>query len=124
MKNHFRQLFTYSLVGAVGTAAHYAVLLILVELVEVNPVIATTYGFIVGAITNYILNYYLTFKSKKAHVEALTKFLLVATVGAAINSLIMYIGTETLAFHYLLAQVTATALVLLWSYLVNKHWTF
>jgi len=124
MNNIYKQLFLYSVIGAVGTVGHYAVLITLVEIFDQAPLIATTFGFIVGALINYILNYYLTFRSKKSHVEALLKFLIVATVGAGINSLIMYLGTEYVALHYMLAQIIATLLVLLWSFAVNKYWTF
>ncbi len=124
MKNTFKQFIIYSIIGIIGTTGHYIVLIILVELFGSNPVIATTFGFVVGAMINYILNYNFTFRSKKSHSEAAVKFLIVATVGAGVNSLIMYLGTEFLILHYIIAQVIATVLVLLWSFIVNKYWTF
>jgi putative flippase GtrA len=124
MKNTFKQFVIFSVVGAIGTLGHYSVLIILVELFDLNPVLATTFGFITGALINYILNYHITFKSKKAHKEALTKFLLVAVIGAAINSLIMYLGTEIIGLHYMISQILATGLVLILNFIVNKYWTF
>lgn len=124
MKNTFKQFIVYSIIGIIGTTGQYIVLIILVEIFGSNPVIATTFGFVVGAVINYILNYNFTFRSNKSHREAALKFLIVATVGASINSLIMYLGTEFLTLHYIIVQVIATILVLLWSFVINKYWTF
>lgn len=106
------------------TAGHYITLIILVEIVNMNPVYSTTIGFIVSATINYILNYHITFKSNKKHHEALTKFLVIATIGLGLNTLIMYVGTETLKWHYFLAQIIATGIVLFWNFILNKIWTF
>ena len=118
------QFFSFAMLGAVGTAGHYVTLIALVKLWNADPVIATTFGFIIGAVINYFLNYHITFSSNKNHAEALSKFMLVATIGAGINASIMYAGVSLLEFHYLLAQIIATGIVLGWNFLLNKTWTF
>ena len=122
--NNTWQFFCFTILGAIGTVGHYATLIALVQLWHANPVIATTFGFIIGAVINYFLNYHITFSSNKNHAEALSKFMLVATIGAAINASIMYAGVSLLEFHYLLAQIIATGIVLGWNFLLNKTWTF
>jgi len=111
-------------VGAIGTAAQYLVLVLLVEGLAVNPVLASTLGFGLGAIVNYLLNYHYTFRSDKSHLEAAGKFFSVALVGALTNSLLMYLGTDWLGLNYLLAQVLATGVVLIQNFLLNRYWTF
>ena len=123
-KQTLRQFVIFSMMGAIGTSGHYLTLIFLVELWEVEAAIATTAGFIVGAFINYILNYHITFKSNKSHREALVKFLLIAAIGAVINTLIMYLGTSSLQYHYLPVQVIATLIVLLWNFTINKIWVF
>ncbi len=118
------QFLLFAGVGAIGTVGHYTTLIILVQLWLVDPVFASSLGFVVGAVINYILNYHFTFQSNKRHAEALTKFLLVATIGAGINGYIMYIGVENTTINYLVVQIFATCVVLLWNYIVNKLWTF
>lgn len=120
----FRQFIYFAGIGAIGTAGHYLTLILLVELLSINPGLATTAGFVVGALINYILNYRFTFRSSKRHSEALSKFLLVAAVGAVINYAIMQGGLTYTSLHYLLIQVLATGVVLLWNFIVNKLWTF
>lgn len=111
-------------VGAIGTIGHYTTLIVLVQFWSVDPVFASSFGFVVGAVINYILNYHFTFQSNKQHTEALTKFLIVATIGAGINGGIMYFGVDHTRINYLIVQVFATVVVLLWNFVVNKLWTF
>lgn len=119
-----QQFFIFTGIGAIGTAWHYAVLILLVQFIEAAPVIATTIGFTVGALINYLLNYRITFKSNKRHRETLTKFFSVAAMGAVINGLIMTTGINISELHYLIIQVIATSIVLTFNFIANKYWTF
>lgn len=118
------QFLMFAGIGAIGTIGHYTTLIVLVQFWRVDPVAASSFGFIVGAVINYILNYQFTFESDKRHSEAITKFFIVATIGAGINGFIMYIGVENTNINYMLVQIFATGIVLLWNFIVNKLWTF
>ncbi len=119
-----RQFVKFLGVGAIGTAAHYAILILAVEIAGIPVVFSTAMGFIVGAIINYWLNYHFTFRSSKNHSEAAVKFFLVAAIGLVINTLIVWIVAEILFWPYFLAQIFATGFVLLWTFAANKLWTF
>lgn len=114
----------FAAVGAVGTAAHYALLLALVEGAGVDPVAGSVAGFLLGAFVNYTLNRALVFRSDRAHAEALPRFLAVAGMGLGWNALLMYALVELAGVHYLLAQILTTAILLVWHYLGNALWTF
>lgn len=118
------QFLFYAAVGAIGTIAHYVVLISLVYFYDLRPVWASTCGFIVGGLTNYFLNYKYTFESSKNHKSTLAKFFAVATLGAGINYLIMWIGTEAFQIHYMYTQLLSTLIVLGISFGINKIWTF
>jgi putative flippase GtrA len=118
------KLIKFSAVGAVGTLAHYAVLVSLVQLLSVNVLVASSIGAIAGALVNYSLNYKWTFNSNRRHSEAMVKFFTVATVGFVMNGLFMGLFTKVLVFHYLIAQVMTTGIVLFWNFLANHYWTF
>lgn len=109
--------------GAIGTVGHYALLIATVSVLGLAPVIGATMGASLGALTNYVLNYRYTFISNVKHVVALPRFLLLAGVGIFLNAFIVgalvYFG-----FHYLAAQVVATAGVLVLNYFVSKTWIF
>ena len=119
-----QQFIIYTGIGAIGTTGHYVTLILLVQVIHTNPVIATTIGFVIGTLINYALNYRLTFNSNKRHREALTKFFSVASLGAVINTAIMTVGINLLALHYLVIQVIATCFVLTLNFTANKYWTF
>ena len=118
------QFLLFAGIGAIGTLGHYTILILLAQFWAVDPVFASSIGFIVGALINYILNYHYTFQSDKRHSEAIIKFFIVATIGACINGFIMYIGVENTSINYMLIQIFATGIVLLWNFIVNKLWTF
>ena len=111
-------------VGAIGTIAHYVLLVILVEVLGVQPVIGSSFGFLLGAAVNYSLNYRYTFASQKQHTETLPKFYLIAAVGFIFNGLIVHTLATVFEVNYLLAQLVATALVLAWGFTANFLWTF
>jgi putative flippase GtrA len=114
----------FAMVGAVGTAAHYLTLIALVEVAGTGGVIATTAGFIVGLVVNYVLNRRYTFASRRPHRSAFWRFALVAVCGMVMNGAIFAFATGSLQMHYLLSQVLATVIVLGWNFIANAFWTF
>ncbi|KQQ46359.1 hypothetical protein ASF61_18350 [Duganella sp. Leaf126] len=113
----------YALVGAVGTLAHYAVLFITVSLHWLAPVAASVTGAVVGAIVNYFLNARYTFK-RASSGQSMLRFAATAAFGAVLNGVLMQLLTTVAGLHYLLAQLAATAVVLLLTYTINLLWTF
>jgi len=124
LKKALRRLTAFALVGAIGTGAHYFVLVSLVEMVGLSAVAATSVGFVVGALVNYALNHRYTFRSSKAHLNAGPKFFLVAIVTGILNSLLVYIGVNLVGANYLLVQIGATLIVFLANFALNSLWTF
>jgi putative flippase GtrA len=114
----------YALVGAVGTAAHYALLIALVQAGGVAPVPASTAGAILGAILNYVLNHRYTFASRRRHRVALPRFATLAVFGTVLNAALLAGLVNGLGMHYLIAQLLATLAVLGVTYLGNRTWTF
>lgn len=114
----------FSGVGAIATVVHFGVLTLLVEAQMAAPLAASLVGFVSGAMVAYMMNYYLTFGSELPHRYTLWRFLVVAWGGMLLNMALMAIMLNLAGAHYLLAQVMATAVVLLWNFLMNLVWTF
>jgi dolichyl-phosphate beta-glucosyltransferase len=114
----------YAGAGAIGTGFHYLTLSMAVELLGARPVSGSVAGAVVGALVNYFLNYHLTFASKVSHRQTLPKFLAVATLGVVLSGLVVKLLTERAGAHYLIAQLSATLLVLATGFVLNKLWTF
>lgn len=124
MTSGLRRFVLYAALNGIGTLAHYATLVALVEALEADPVVGSACGFAVGGLVNYALSYAVVFRSDKRHGEALAKFFTVAGLGLAWNSLLMAALVNGAGLPYLAAQVLTTAVLLLWHYGGNALWTF
>jgi len=109
--------------GAIGTAFHYAVMAGLLAL-GASPVAATAGGYVTGALLNYGLSRRFVFRTTEGHGSALPKFLLTAGLGFALNAAAVWLGAERLGAPVWIVQVLATGGVFLFSFAVNKVWTF
>ena len=119
-----RQVGRFAIVGAIATAVHYAILIALVEFGHINPVLATTLGYVVGIVVSYALNRRFTFSETTAPVvSSFAKFVLLYGVGAVLNGAIVG-GLIGLGALYLLAQVAATGLVLFWNFFGARYIVF
>lgn len=123
--DNLTQILIYGALGLVGTAAHYAVLLVCVEVLMLNAVLASSVGFIVGAIVNHSLNRrFLFHRTRRSYSASALLFFVVAVIGFFLNLGIVATTTSFWAWHYLVAQLAATGSVFIVTFLLNKVWTF
>jgi putative flippase GtrA len=121
---HARSFPVYVGSGGVATASHYAFTVVAVELLSVAPVVATSLGFIVGAIVKYWLNYTVAFRSRAGHVGAIVRFAIFVAGLLALNTVVFELLHGVLGLHYLLAQAASTLALIPPGYLINRHWVF
>jgi putative flippase GtrA len=119
-----RKFVTFALVGTMTTAMQYAILILAVELLHADPVLSSCLGFLISAIVSYLLNYHFTFRSDHSHFGAVTRFAIVYGIGLLLNGSIMQFLVHSLHVTYLVSQVAATAIVLMWNFLGSALWTF
>ena len=119
-----RQFATFSGVGLVAAVAHFGVLIALVEGTGVDAVRAALAGFVAGGMVSYVLNRRLTYRSDRPHREATWRFGAVAAVGFVLTWAFMAAFTRGLGAPYLPAQLVTTGIVLFWTFIANKLWTF
>jgi putative flippase GtrA len=111
-------------VGVVAAVAHYGVLIGLVEAGGFDPVPATLFGYVAGGIVSYGLNRRVTYASDRPHAQAGWRFVVVAGVGFLLTWVFMHVLTRWLGAPYLPAQIATTGIVLVWSFVAHKLWTF
>jgi putative flippase GtrA len=117
------QFIVFAVVGAVATVTQYATLIVLVELIGINTTLASTVGLVIGVLTNYVLSYNVTFKSKLAHLYALPRFLTISGIGLLVNWVILETGSAA-GIHYLALQVLSTVTLLALNYIASRFWVF
>jgi putative flippase GtrA len=110
-------------VGALATAVHYGLLVLLVERFGWLAWLGAGAGAVVGAQVAYLGNRWLTFDHRGAVARSWVRFQLTAVAGAVLG-MVLVGAAERLGLHYLLGQVVATVLATLLTYAINRRWTF
>jgi len=102
-------------------------------------VLAKAVAFLLAVVNSFVLNSWWTFREEVAASKGLgrgfwdakrgAKFFLTAFTGLGINSLVFTLVRESSAllpdfYSRILALVFATAVVLVWNFLVNLKWTY
>lgn len=124
MYSSFIQFVKYGLVGACGTMAHYLWLISLSTVyANVNPAYFAFSGAFIGAVVNYSLNYRFTFLSSKKHTLAFPQFVVLAGFSMLASSLIVQTAI-TFGIHYIIGQLTATALCVPVGFIISKKVVF
>jgi putative flippase GtrA len=113
----------YTLVGAVATAVHYALLAALVECLHGPAWVGSGVGAVVGAQVAFFGNRGFTFAHRGDVAPAWVRFMGTAMAGALLGMAIVA-GGVLVGLHYLLAQVIATGTSLLLTFAINRAWTF
>ena len=115
---------SYAAVGAVATAAHYAILVGLVEAGLLAPQRAAALGAWVGAQVAFAGNAAFTFRGAGATLGAWWRFQLTAARSARCSASRLVAAGVRLGLHYLLAQIVATLIGLVVTFEINRRWSF
>ena len=122
-KRRMQQFARYTVVGAVATAVHYALLVLGVERAGWTAPLASGVGAVLGAQVAYAGNRWLTFAHASGVRTSWLRFQATALLGALLGMAIVAAGVR-LGAHYLAAQVVATLASLVLTFAVNRRWTF
>ncbi len=118
----YKRWLTFLLVGGSATCLQFAILVCWVEFFAQSAVVGSALGYGLSAVYNYLLNYYVTFKSRQSHLQSAPKFLLVVIAGLCINTLVFALLNHLLP--YWIAQLGATLATLIANYLLHHYWIY
>jgi len=122
MKAITKQFSCFFIVGALSALIQFSILISFVEFLFIEPILASTLGYIAGALINYTLNHYFTFKSSLSHKKSLVRFTLNSLFGLLLNFSLMKILLTHYA--YIISQILVSGVILFWNFLVHRYWTF
>ncbi len=119
----------FCLVGISGVVVNMGLLWLLTERAGLFYLVSATIGIETSITSNFILNNYFTFASRrhpgvKSFLNQLLKFNVVSIVGIAINLAILWVLTEVPGVFYLISNLFGIAAATLWNFLVNNWWTW
>jgi putative flippase GtrA len=117
------RFLVYAMVGAAGTAGHYAFLITAVSAGMLAPVPASILGAVAGAVINFVLNTVVTFRGRLTLGTA-ARFFATAALAVAANGMLMSTLLATFDVDYRLAQLLVTAVLLCATFGINSAWTY
>jgi putative flippase GtrA len=94
-----------------------------VELLRLSPVIGAGAGFCTGLIASYVLNRAWTFDKRPEFKRGLATYAIVCIIGFGINVSIVGLAVA-LGLHYMIGQVIATPVAMLWNFLGSRMIVF
>jgi putative flippase GtrA len=113
------QIIRFVISGGSSTALHFTVMALLIYL-GIKPVYATMVGAITGAMLNYGLQYYYTFRSQKSHLTASIHFAIASGLAWLSNLILFVFFHQYLNIPVPVAQVITTCLVTIQNYFMYK----
>src|SRR5438093_11525644 len=114
----------YSLVGVFSVVLYYVSLVFLVEVMKLNPTLASAYAFALILLIAYILNYYWTFQSQNRHTYVIPRFIVTSLLGLLLNSGVMFVSVEILGLWYLVGASIGVVIGPVSNFLLNSNWSF
>ena len=118
------QVSAFALVGLAAAIVHYGLLIGLVQLAGWRPVPGALAGYVGGGLVSYALNRAHVFATERSNLDAGWRFALVAGVGFGLTWLSMHNLVDLIALPYVPAQIATTGIVMIWSFVAHKFWTF
>ena len=114
----------YVVAGSTAVLVRFAILILLVEYWAVRPIVASVLGYVVSILINYTLQYYWSFNSDVEHRIAFARYLAIAVTMLGFNSAVFWTCNEIFDVHYVLSQIIATGLVVIFTFTINRRYTF
>ncbi|KAA8785650.1 GtrA family protein [Paenibacillus amylolyticus] len=122
-KNLVVQIFSFGLIGVLGTIIHTGSLLLLVEFYHYNPLVSSAIGFTLSLIVSYFLNIKFTFNTRNVK-SSFIRYSYVSLAGLLINLTILFIFQYYIGGQYMIGQFIAIIIVPFFNFVSNKYWTF
>lgn len=121
------QILKFGVVGAMAFAVDYGVLMLLSQVVGLDPVLSAGISFTVSVVFNYLasMRYVFAHREDMTPARELALFVVLSLVGLIINEIIIWIGTRALgssALAVTAVKIVATAVVMVWNFVSRKKW--
>jgi len=120
----FVQFMKFALVGVSNTLITLLVYTFLLKVVGMWYLAASAIGFIAGATNGFLLNRRWTFREHVGDALTPVRWAVVQSCGLAVNEGMLYLLVHDAHLEKILAQVAATVIVTITTFLANRAWTF
>lgn len=137
MKQSFKELAKYGIVGLVGLGVDWAAFFIFRDVFGINYIASHILSSILAITNNFILNSYFTFKATDKIWQRAISFFGIAGVGLVIGSVLLPVFVQLISFTFThfdlsiapkiiqnLAKLAITVIIAFLQFFLNKYYTF
>jgi len=118
------QFLKFGIVGISNTLIALAVYTVLLKVLGVWYLAASAIGFALGAVNGFLLNRRWTFSDHVGDALTPVRWGIVQSCGLALNEGLLYVFVHDVRLDKLIAQLCATAIVTVLTFVANRAWTF
>ncbi len=119
-----RQFVKFGIVGASGTVVNFIVAHALEKTTTLSWFADFAIGFMIGGVSNYILNRIWTFGSRRNPILEGLQFLAVSAIALLVGKVVFTIAGKTGFHHFTTTWLAATLSGVFVNFFLNKYWTF
>ncbi|WP_350454789.1 GtrA family protein [Slackia heliotrinireducens] len=122
MKRLIRQFLRFSAVGVSAFALDYVLLLVLVERLGMQYLLAATLSFTISIVYSYFLSmrFVYTRRGDISRTEEIIAFFVVSFIGLALNDALLYLFAGHIDIDYRIAKVIVGVIVSFWNFVSRK----
>lgn len=118
-----QRLVFFTGIGGFAALVHILVVMNLVTYVNLHPLIANVFAFLIAFNVSYLGHKYLTFANIGEQKQlSLPHFFLVASSAGLINEGLYYLLLSYTQINYLIALILVLGLVAVYSYILSHFW--
>ena len=122
MRKLIEQMIKFGFVGFLCFFIDYGIMVLLTEVAVIVYLVSSACSFTVSVIVNYILSVTFVFETdkEKSRIKEFIVFVFLSIIGLGINQLCMWFGVELLHISYLIVKIGATAVVMVYNFIIRK----
>jgi len=115
-----QELINFIICGLLSAAIYFTVLALLIEVFNLDSLIAYSFSYIISSIFNFLYNKKITFKSDKSIFLELIKYLIMLGISYTVGVYIIKILTINFGISIYISSIVSIALTTIFRFLVSK----
>lgn len=121
----FLRFIKFGLVGCTGIIIDFSITWACKEKLKWNKYLASSLGFSLAVVNNYLLNKYFTFQDRNTQLATqFLKFFVISIIGLALSNLFLYLLLKNAKLNFYLSKAIVIGLVFTWNFSANSLYTF
>ena len=121
----FLRFIKFGLVGCAGIIIDFSITWACKEKLKWNKYLASSLGFSLAVVNNYLLNKYFTFQDRNTQLATqFLKFFVISIIGLALSNLFLYLLLKNAKLNFYLSKAIVIGLVFTWNFSANSLYTF